>query len=329
MAEYLTNDTDLKKVADAIRTKGGTNAALSYPDEYVSAINAITTGTGLKIVVSAPSEATVTATKGELSVSAVSTGGSCTLIVPEAGTWSVKATLSGITSDTKTVSVVDSYAVELNFLRDQFADNDWASIIKACHSGSVPSTWVVGNSKLMSIGGVDYQIDIIGKNHDDYTSGGKAPLTFQLHDCYADTKQMNSADNKSGWKDCDMRRTHLPSILTLMPAEVQSGIQEVSKQTSLDFLVSGSSITAEKLFLLSEIEIFGSTIYSKANEGMQYDYYKAGNSKVKNRGVSANAWWGRSPDRDKSNLFCYVGSSGTASSRSGRDSLGVAFGFCF
>ena len=35
--------------------------------------------------------------------------------MPEAGTWSVKATLNGQTSDTKSVSVVDSYAVALTF----------------------------------------------------------------------------------------------------------------------------------------------------------------------------------------------------------------------
>ena len=115
MAEYLTNDTDLKKVADAIRTKGGTIAALSYPDEYVSAINAITTGTELKIVVSVTSGAAVTATKGSNTVSGTSVNGKCTLVVPEAGTWSVKATLGGQTSGTKTVSVVDSYTVALTF----------------------------------------------------------------------------------------------------------------------------------------------------------------------------------------------------------------------
>ena len=38
-----------------------------------------------------------------------------TLALPEAGTWSVKATLNGQTSDTKSVSVVDSYAVALTF----------------------------------------------------------------------------------------------------------------------------------------------------------------------------------------------------------------------
>lgn len=328
MAEYLTNDVDLRKVADAIRTKGGTSAALSYPDEYVSAINAITTGTGLKIVVSAPFGATVTATKGSDTVSGTSVNGVCTLVVPEAGTWSVKATLGGQTSKTKTVSVVDSYAVELSFMRDNFADNDWASIIKACHSGSVPITWVVGNSKLMSIGGVDYQIDIIGKNHDIYSDGlGKAPLTFQLHDCYAATRQMYNSDANNVWTNCAMRQTYLPDILSQMPAEVQDGIREVNKQTSAGGNVISTS--ADKLFLLSEIEIFGSVSHFKGGEGAQYDYYKAGNSKVKHRGIDANAWWERSPDAGGGGYFCYVTNSGIATSRKGSDALGVAFGFCF
>ena len=83
-----------------------------------------------------------------------------------------------------------------------FADNDWATIIKACHKNQVPDTWVVGNSKTILINGTEYQIDIIGKNHDDYTDGsGKAPLTFQLHDCYADVNRMNSSNtNSGGWR---------------------------------------------------------------------------------------------------------------------------------
>lgn len=43
MSEYLTNDTDLKKVANAIRVKGGTSTPLTYPDGFVSAIEAIKT----------------------------------------------------------------------------------------------------------------------------------------------------------------------------------------------------------------------------------------------------------------------------------------------
>ena len=72
-------------------------------------------GVELSLVVSVATGATVTATKGSKVVSGTASGGSCVLPLPEAGTWSVKATLNGETSDTKSVSVVDSYAVALTF----------------------------------------------------------------------------------------------------------------------------------------------------------------------------------------------------------------------
>lgn len=72
-------------------------------------------GVELSLVVSVTSGAAVTATKGSKTVTGTAASGSCTLALPEAGTWSVKATLNGQTSDTKSVSVVDSYAVALTF----------------------------------------------------------------------------------------------------------------------------------------------------------------------------------------------------------------------
>lgn len=396
-------DSKLTQVADAIRTKGNTSADLQFPSGFISAIQAIQTGTELKIIVSVASGATVTAAKGSKVVSGTSVNGTCTLTVPEAGTWSVKATLNGQTSDTKTVTFTDryttsltffsatitvtvepgasvvlkkndttlqtktsngtavftvtetgtytveatkngqttsgsvnvvssttSYALTLSFLNDNFANNSWASIIAACHSGSVPSTWVVGNSKTMTINGASYQVDIIGKNHDAYTAGGKAPLTFQLHDCYAGTEAMNSSDtNSGGWKNSAMRTTHLPAILALMPTEVQNGIREVSKKASVGGASSTIETVSDKLFLLSEVEIFGSTSYSAAGEGTQYDYYKAGNSKVKKRNGSADYWWERSPLATSSTYFCLVNSNGTANAYHASGAGGVAFGFCF
>ena len=115
MTEYLTNTTDLTLVADAIRTKGGTTELLAYPDEFVIAIQAIQTGPELQIIVNVTSGATVTATKGSLSVSGTSVNGTCTLTVPEAGTWSVKATLNGQTSNTKNITFTDRYTTSLTF----------------------------------------------------------------------------------------------------------------------------------------------------------------------------------------------------------------------
>ena len=211
-----------------------------------------------------------------------------------------------------------------------FADNTWEQIIDACQRGAVPETWAVGNQKTMTINGISYQIDIIGKNHDTYTAGGKAPLTFQLHDCYSEQKNMNSSNtNSGGWTSCAMRSTHLPVILSLMPTEVQNGIREVNKLTSAGNKSSTINTTADKLFLLSEVEIFGSTSYSAAGEGTQYDYYKAGNSKAKKWNGYAAYWWERSPHASNSAMFCLVYSRGDAANYLASTAYSVAFGFCF
>ena len=209
-----------------------------------------------------------------------------------------------------------------------FANNTWEQIIEACHNNEVPETWKVTDQKSMTIGGEDYLIDIIGKNHDDYADGsGKAPLTFQLHDCYKLKKAMQkTTTNSKGWSRCDMRETDLPIILKQMPTEVQSGIREVNKLTSESYTIV---TTADKLFLLSEIEIFGSDENSGKGEGTQYDYYKAGNSKVKNCIDSAIEWWERSPYNGNNRFYCCVNYKGASISRVANAVSGVPFAFCF
>lgn len=212
-----------------------------------------------------------------------------------------------------------------------FADNTWAQIIAACQRGTVPETWAVGNQKTMTIGGTDYTFDIIGKYHDDYADGsGKAPLTLQMHDCYATAYAMNTlAANNIGWHNCAMRTTHLPAILALMPTDVQAGICEVTKKTSVGGASSTIAPVSDKLFLLSEVEIFGAATYSAAGEGTQYDYYKAGNSKVKKRSGAAAYWWSRSPLIQNARRFCQCTSNGSVASADTSDARSVAFGLCF
>ena len=213
-----------------------------------------------------------------------------------------------------------------------FANNTWEQIIAACQANEVPDTWVADGScyKDMEINGKNYRIDIIGKNHDTYASGGTAPLTFQLHDSYNTTYPMNSSNtNSGGWNSCAMRTTHLPAILKMMPAEVKAAIRDVQKKSSAGNGSSRIQTTNDKLFLLSEIEIFGSTTYSFAGEGKQYDYYKAGNSTVKHRNGRASNWWERSPNSGGTANFCCAYEGGDSGWNSASYLNGVAFGFCF
>lgn len=50
MSDYRVKGTDLASVADAIRTKGGTSAGLSFPDGFVSAVQNIPTGGGSTLI---------------------------------------------------------------------------------------------------------------------------------------------------------------------------------------------------------------------------------------------------------------------------------------
>ena len=212
-----------------------------------------------------------------------------------------------------------------------FANNTWEQIIAACHNNEVPDTWKVADQKPMTIGGSDYLIDIIGKNHDDYSDGsGKAPLTFQLHDCYKIAKAMHStASNAMGWTQCSMRVEHLPIMLKQMPADVQSGIREVNKISASSGRSHVLVTTKDSLFLLSEVEVFGSSINSNSGEGTQYDYYKAGNSTVKNFNGSAYDWWERSPSTGSTRYYCVVKSTGSSINANSNTIRGVAFAFCF
>ena len=319
MAEYLTNTTDLTKVASAIREKGSTSDPLVYPDGFVTAIQAIQTGTELQIIVTVKSGATVTATKGSLSVSGTSINGTCTLTVPEAGTWSVSATLDGKTSDTKAVTITDSYAVSLNFVYPTLNKNTWETIKDISDAGQGANYWSIGDRKAVTLNGTMSKLTlsnfttyafIIGFNHNASVEGsnrihfqiGKTALSGGTDVCLvsgydndSDFYMNTSNTNSGGWNNSYMRKTILGTSLSsysgtfigVLPAALRAVLKSVTKYTNNTGNSSSESAvtaTTDYVFLLSEYEVFGSISYANANEKSkqaQYAYYSAGNSKVK------------------------------------------------
>ena len=268
MAEYLTNTTDLTKVASAIREKGGTSDSLVYPDGFVTAIQAIQTGTELQIIVSVTSGATVTATKGSKVVSGTSVNGTCTLTVPEAGTWSVKATRNGQTSDTKSVTFTDSYDVTLAFVSPTLNDNDWAKIREVSDKGEGANYWSIGDRKAVTLNGTVGKLSlsnvttyafIIGFNHNASVEGtnrihfqlAKTALTGGTDVCLCDSSYNSSVSttgyfsinssrtNAGGWASSQMRTnicgTSLSSysgtIIAVIPAALRAVLKSVTKYT--------------------------------------------------------------------------------------------------
>lgn len=205
--------------------------------------------------------------------------------------------------------------------------------------GNIHRKVSIGDQVTLSLNGTNYAFDVIGFNHDtltdsmaygEETATGKAGITFQMHDCFAMTYQMNSSNtNSGGWKSSAMRTSTMATMKGYMPAAWQTAIKPVNKVSGTGGgSSSGTETVSDSCFLLAEIEIFGSTTYSVSGEGTQYAYYKAGNLKVKYKGGSANTWWERSPRSGYIDFFCHVYSNGAASNYPASNSLGVAFGFC-
>ena len=234
-----------------------------------------------------------------------------------------------------TVTATQSITVKKAY-NATFANNTWAEIVEACHTNSVPSSWVVGDYKELKILNETYHVVIIGKNHDTYTSGGKAPLTFQTR-ALAGYGKMYEATGTNGWTNSYARK-NMPNYLSRMPSEVQNGIREVNKLTASGGPYGSSlNTTAEKIFLLSEVEVTGKATNSHSGEGTQYAYYAAGNSTIKWTSEdydweedSPYSWWLRSPAK-QNYYFCVMSewTSGQSYTAWGINSFYYPLAFCF
>lgn len=321
----LTKETLLK---DATKTA----LELSQSDPTVDdALYALSQkGSPAEVHVIADNGTQVTMTKGGKTLTAMVSGGEAVLYPTELGEWTIKYTFD---SSQKTkqwkLEVIGIVYVYPFTIGDNLNDTDWADIDICGRLGMAQQFFKVGDSKTVNIGGTNYEVQIIGFNHDDKVSGGKAAYSFQLVDCLNQTQQMNTSNtNTGGWNGSAMRG-RMSTYKSQLPAALRNVIKTVKKKSGTGGgSSSGTQQTNDDLFLLSEIEIFGTTTYSVAGEGTQYEWYKAGNSRIKKVNGSANYWWERSPYSGDTNRFCGVSSSGNADYGDANGSRGVSFGFC-
>lgn len=158
-----------------------------------------------------------------------------------------------------------------------------------------------------------------------------------------------SRSNNGGWNSSNMRRSILGntgtpasppanSLLAALPSDLRSNMKSTTKytdNTANESTAAGNvTATTDYLFLLSEFEYFGNRYYAneaEKNYQLQYDYYKAGNSRVHyaHNATGTAVWvWSRSPDSSTSTDFCTVNHRGTLSNPTGASwSAAVAPGF--
>ena len=216
----------------------------------------------------------------------------------------------------------DVFVVSKIALAENFADNSWDKIILACQNNIVPESWNVGDTKAMTIAGKEYQIRVLGKNHDTYTAGGTAPLTFQIAEVCGSAAMNATQTNTTGWSGSKMRTETMAEILEVMP--VKDAIKAVNKET-LNGTRDGLETTSDKLFLLSEIEVNGSVYFSNNfEEGKRYEFFTDPDS------MKSNAtYWLRGPGKTNAIGYTQINMSGYVANGSAEYACGVVFGFCF
>ena len=160
---------------------------------------------------------------------------------------------------------------------------------------------------------------------------------------------MNTSDtNSGGWAKTQMRSTVLGAasdptnptantLLAALPADLRAVMKSVTKYTDNTGGGSNSAsavtATTDYLWLLAEFEVFGSRTYANSSEPSsqaQYEYFKAGNSKIAYKHSAAEtaaAWRLRSPYYNGTDSFCAVDSGGGADYYSAYRSLALVPGF--
>lgn len=293
-------------------------------------------GSPAEVRVIADTGSTVTMSRGGKTLTGkVASTGYATLYPTELGDWTIVFTYNG-SQKTKvyTLEVIGIVYIYPFVVGDTLNDTTWDNIAIVSKLGKAQDYWKVGDTKTVAVNGVNYQFQIIGFDHDTLTTADgsrtKAGITFQLVDCLNTTYSMNGSNtNSGGWNGSTMRTSTMTTLLNQLPAALKNVLKSVNKLSGTGGgSTSGTQTTHDKLFLLSEVEIFGTTTYSVPGEGTQYAYYKAGNSKVKKVNGSASYWWERSPYSGNTSYFCCVNYNGNASADFASNSLGVSFGFC-
>lgn len=226
----------------------------------------------------------------------------------------------------------------------------WAEIAEIAKAGRAACVFNIGDEKTITLStGEKITLVILGFFHDtyydsEYDEDTSYTITFGMKNCLATRYQMNASNtNVGGWESSKMRTSVMPTLLSQLPADLQSVIKSVYKKTSAGNKSTTITTTNDKLFLLSEVEVNGTTATTYADEGEQYAYFKRnggyvqyGNDGYYPNGIKALSngdgdsygWWLRSPSVTYTSIFRYVIYDGIVYYGNASNSCGVSFGFC-
>lgn len=284
------------------------------------------------VTVSRAGNGAIHATPQHSNIATCSVSGATITIQPKT-TGHTTITVSVAEGTNHDATTTKNISVDVVILDNRLYMNSWETIAEVSASGRADTIWNVGDTKDIVVNGETLTVEIIGFAHDDKADGtGKAGITFGLQNLPNIEMQLVG----DTFTDTKVYKQLQGSTFSALPPDLQSVIKTVNKKT---FGHKNHTIhtAAMKLFLFSEIEVFGSTTFSAAGEGTQYSSFANPKNRQKFRlyqnsngsysGYAKN-WWVRSPKRDDIARYCCVNQYGEVGSSGTGNVLYVCFGFC-
>lgn len=224
----------------------------------------------------------------------------------------------------------DGYYYEI--VKKELESMTWAEIDALATDGTAKKLLVLGDKKKVTLttNEVIY-VKIADFNHDTLSDNTIAPISFIMEDCLKTAYSMNSSNtNVGGWKSAALRSTLNGTIYNTFPSDLKAVIKTTRKKRyNGGASVSTLNAVDDKLWLPSEMELFGSNTYTGGTaEGALYPIYTDAASRIKKVNGSAQYYWTSSAIGSNTNSFGGVNSSGNVSSIGASDYRGVSAGFC-
>lgn len=169
--------------------------------------------------------------------------------------------------------------------------------------------------------------EIVGIGHDiDALTGKYNTITLRQVD-HIKKSRINPGPCLDGFVTSELGNSLMKSPQNWIPESILPYLRTVSKKYVTHN--GGIKVVYRKLWLFSESEMFGSAIYSPAEDGERYEAFATSKDRIVNdENGSACTVWLRSALVSASSIFCVVYTSGSAGTGGADYSYGVALGFC-
>lgn len=227
--------------------------------------------------------------------------------------------------------------LELTYHLKPLSELSWGKIISISEEGRANTLFRLHETKEVELKtGEKVVLEIVGFNHDTLVSDESktAGITFGMKDCLVQNYRMNATNtNVGGWKDSEMRKTHIREHLyDVLPEELKAGIKQVNKKTSAGNKSSTIETTADDVWLFSQAEL-GVTGLSApySQEGTAYPAFTSNAERIKRGGTNGSTrnYFTRSPYVSNATQFRYITTSGGNSyANATTTSYGMAAGLC-